>query len=162
MLVNVKESNQLGSLPRPIRDAISGAGSYYPKVVVTDPAMSKVYAAYPYNDLKEERFRTLVRDARRAFDEDVDRGALPEPGSALESEEVTTVEDKTGEKTFQPTDFAFWKSVAGNQIEARIVEVDAQGRYVFESRDGRKIPVAPNQLDSESRDRAAKATEGTM
>ena len=137
-------------LPLNVQKAFESAGKFWPKVVMTDAAMSKVYAFYSYEQLKPQEYRSLFRDGRRCLAKDVDAGILPEPGKAAVAE---ADKDKDG-GGFEPSGYEQWKSAQGSNIEARLVDVDDQGRYVFETRAGKRIPVAPEQLDPDSVARA--------
>lgn len=151
--------NDAGKLPAVIRDGFEKAGNFWPKVVLADPALTKVYGSYPYEQLKPQKFRTLFRDGKKAFEADAKAGVLVEPGAAAP--------DKPGDKDapaqdppamegkdFVPSEMAEWRSSKGTTIKAKLVALDPKGRYLFETADGRKIPVAADQLDEDSRKRA--------
>ena len=155
----------LQQLPKNIQDSFSTKGNVWPKMVITDPAMSKIYGAYSYNELKPQEYRKLLRDAVRAFKADAKAGTLTPPGERPADEKAAG--DEKGSETkepltaFEPTDFEKWQSAKGTTIEARLIAIDEEGRFVFEDRKGRKIPVSPTQLDEPSRRRAQlAASEG--
>ena len=70
----------LQKLPQTIQSAFGSKGNIWPKVVISDPAMTKVYGAYSYEQLKPQDYRSIFRDARRAFNKDADAGTLAVPG----------------------------------------------------------------------------------
>lgn len=157
------EKPDLQNLPQNVQTAFGGKGNIWPKIVLTDPAMTKIYGAFSYEELKPQEYRSLFRAARRAFDADADSGALVAPGQAKPEEPAhgKTASGEAGNSGFEPTDYESWQSTAGSAIEARLVAIDGRGRFVFETRDGKKIPVAPSQLQLESRQRAESAAKGT-
>ena len=82
--------------------------------------------------------------------------------SESEKKEKEAVAETTEKKKaeFKPTDFESWKSASGTNIEARLISVDDAGLFVFETRDGRKIPVSGEQLEEASLKRARKIAAG--
>lgn len=146
-------------LPGDIQTALRNNGTFWPKVVLTDPAMTKIYDAYSYERLKPQNYRKIFRDATRAFKADFDAGLVRAPGAPATADDGAADEADPA-PSFEPTDFQKWKSAAGSILEARLIAIDGQGRYVFEDRNGREIPVAPDQLDLESRTRARNAASG--
>lgn len=157
VLVDFTKDNQQG-LPENVQAAFNGAGNTWPKAVITDPAMTKIYGTYSFAALRPQEYRKLFRDATRAFDDDADAGVLTPPGGKPEAAAELTEEDPTPD--FEPTEFEKWKSSKGSVLEARLVAIDGKGQYVFEDRNGRKISVAPDQLDLDSRTRAKAAVSG--
>ena len=150
-------------LPKNVQEAFAKGGNSWPVVVMTDPAMSKIYRTYSYQDLKPKDFRGLFRDGKRAHGKDADAGILPAPGAAAPDEEDTDEvadNDDDENSNFEPSDFESWRSSKGSLIEARLVAVNAKGAYVFETRAGKRIPVAPDQLDLASREQAKAVVEG--
>lgn len=102
----------------------------------------------------------LSLSSLQAFDDDADADALTPPGGKPEVEVETEVTESEAPRDFAPTDYEKWKSSKGSVLEARLLAIDGKGQYVFEDRSGRKIPVAPDQLDLESHTRAKAAVNG--
>lgn len=160
--------SDLQKLPKTVQDAFAGKGNTWPKVVISDPAMTKIYGAYSYADLKPQEYRGLFRDARRAFDKDADADLLATPGEAKPEAEEAGDDEKPAsaeqpaddDADFEPSDYESWKSSKGSTIQARLVAVDGKGRYVFETRSGKKIPVDPWKLQDASRKRAEAVVKG--
>lgn len=151
----------LQKLPQKVQSAFGAKGNYWPKLVITDPAMSKIYGAYSYAELKPQEYRSIFRDGLRDFKADAKAGTLTPPGEKPAGDDAPDdgeVADADKPLTaFEPTDFEEWQSAKGTTIEARLIAIDEEGRFVFEDRKGRKIPVSPTQLDEPSRRRAQLA-----
>ena len=151
----------LQQLPKNIQDSFGAKGNFWPKMVITDPAMSKIYGAYSYTELKPQEYRKLFRDAVRDFKKDAKAGTLTPAGGNPAEDDASSDEKDTDAKepltAFEPTDYEEWQSSKGTTIEARLIAIDEEGRFVFENRQGRKIPVKPTQLDEPSRRRAQLA-----
>ena len=151
-------------LPENVQSAFAAGGNTWPIVVMTDPAMSKVYATYPYAKLKPQDYRSIFRDGRRAHGKDADADILPAPGEAAPDkpadDDATAVADDDEMGDFEPSGFESWRSTAGSVIEARLVAVDSKGNFVFETRAGKRIPVGPDKLDLASREKAKAVIKG--
>lgn len=152
----------LSQLPRPIKKAFTDRGEYWPKVVITDAAMSRVFGSYSYQQLKPKDFRSLFRDAKRDFKEASNAGELPELVEAEEDKETSKSEtsnrNESAESSFEPSEFQQWTSAQGNKIDARLVAMDDNNHYVFETRDKKKIKILLVQLSEESQAKAREVT----
>ena len=50
-----------------------------------------------------------------------------------------------------------WKSAQGSEIKAKLVGIEDETTYLFETEDGKTIRATANQLDKESVAKARKA-----
>lgn len=146
----------LYQLPDPIQKAFADQGTYWPKVVITDAAMTRVFGSYSYQEMKPKEFRSLFRDAKRDFKEASNAGELPALGEEKGTESDSSNEVGSAESSFEPSEFQQWTSAKGNKIEARLIAVDENNHYVFETQTKKKIKILLVQLSEESQ---AKARE---
>lgn len=162
------DKGEADNVPAMVRDAYRAAGGSMPIAVVTDPGVSKVYGAYSHGDLRSRNFRQIFNDARRDFRRDNGDGSIPKvadvrsgnvtPGASSGDAEDGAMPAPAATSDFSATGFASWTSAQGSTIEARINGVDGD-RILFLLRDGRQIPVAADQLDTASLDRARETIE---
>jgi hypothetical protein len=150
--------NSVQKLPPVIRDAFQAiTPNSIPKVVLADPALTKVYASYSYTQLKGQEYRTIFRDGKKAHREDLAAGKVAKPGSApavaggaaTAPGEAPAVVDSNGTRPMET-----WTNKQGREIRAALVEKQADGKFLFKLADGRTAAVDPATLADESVARA--------
>lgn len=155
-------SSETGKLPKEIQTAYRAAGGAMPFVVLTDPAMTKVYGSYSHTSLKGQDYRTIFRDAKRAATADIkadtfnvtlDASAPKKADAAVAKNDQT--EDKVKSSSadivkIEDPQMLSWRSSKGTSIKARLISVEGGKIFVFKTDSGRVIKVPGEQLSKTS------------
>lgn len=159
VLINI--SSETGKLPKDVQAAYRQAGGAMPIVVLTDPAMTKIYGTYSHAKLKGQNYRDIFRDAKRAATADIKAKtfnvALDAPAPKKE-EAVAKKDDKeeAGESTandiikVEDPQVLTWRSKKGSSIKAKLTSVEDGKIFVFETEKGKTIKVPGDQLSPTS------------
>jgi len=149
----------LQKLPQTIQSAFGSKGNIWPKVVISDPAMTKVYGAYSYEQLKPQDYRSIFRDARRAFNKDADAGTLAVPGKDADGKEEAA-DEPAEEKSDSGLlcEQKAWTNRSGTKMEAAVVAVD-DIKVIFRMPNGKTVEYPLVKLSEESQEELAQLKE---
>ena len=162
VIINISQETQ--QLPKEVQDAYRAAGGAMPIVVLTDPAMTKIYGTYSHSQLKGQDYRTIFRDAKRDASADIKAKtfnvALDAPAAKEEAAPVAKNDDKAKEadsstssgdvvKAEDPQVLT-WTSSKGTSLKAQLTAVEDGKVFVFKTTDGRIVRVPGDQLSNTS------------
>jgi hypothetical protein len=158
-------SKETGQLPQDVQAAYRAAGGSMPIVVLTDPAMTKIYGTYSHAQLKGQDYRTIFRDAKRdatadikakTFNVALDAPAAKEEAApvAKNDKEAAPAED-TGTYSgdvvkVENPQVLTWISAKGTSLKAQLTAVEDGKVFVFKTTAGRTVKVPASQLSATS------------
>jgi RNase P/RNase MRP subunit p29 len=163
VIINI--SKETGQLPNDIQAAYRGAGGAMPIVVLTDPAMTKIYGTYSHAQLKGQDYRAIFRDAKRDVSADIKAKtfnvALDAPAAKEEAAPVAKNDEKAAPaddtesysgdvvKVENPQ-VLNWTSSKGTSLKAQLTAVEDGKVFVFKTTAGRIVRVPGDQLSATS------------
>jgi len=156
-----KETQQL---PKEVQDAYRGAGGAMPIVVLTDPAMTKIYGTYSHSQLKGQDYRSIFRDAKRAVSADIKADTFNVTLDAPAAKEKAAPVARNDEKAEAADDSEYsgdvvkiedpqvlnWMSIKGTSLKAQLTAVEDGKVFVFKTTTGRIVKVPGDQLSKTS------------
>ena len=166
--VIVDSGNETGQLPPEIMKAYRTAGGSLPIVVLSDPAMTKVYGTYSHAKLKGQDYRTIFRDAKRAVSADIKADTFNTNLGEKVVEEKPAAPSKSESKSspasapqkdiikIENPEMRSWKSSRGATIEAKLIGVEDKETFVLVTSAGKTIRVTEDKLSLQSLNEAKK------
>jgi hypothetical protein len=141
----VVDTGETAGLPDLVKDAYRRGGAAIPIVIFVDPGIKNIYGSYNHPAMKSQKYGTIFKDAR-----DNIRKAQQAGTFALTNKEPVLVKVPNAK-------VESWKSAKGSEIKAKLVGIEDDTTYIFETEAGKTIRAEANQLDKESVARARKA-----
>ncbi len=138
------DPSEVLALPAAARDVVRAKPGVTPKVFVMNPALTESYGQFDHPELKGKNWNAIFKEAKEGVK------SAKTAGSFIPAGEVVTIADSTIEK---------WQSAAGSTIEAKLVAVEDQTTFVFETASGKVIRTTGDKLSEESVQRAQKLAE---
>ncbi|MDQ8189139.1 hypothetical protein [Roseibacillus persicicus] len=139
------DPSEVLALPASVRAVVKGKAGVTPKVFVMNPSLSESFGAYNHEELLGKNWSAIFKDAKAGV-----RSAMSE-GTFIQAGKVVKIPDAKIEK---------WQSAAGSAIEAKLVAIEDDATFVFETAAGKTIRTTADKLSEESVTRAkALATE---
>tara|TARA_B110000881_G_C18436233_1_gene443552 strand:+ start:268 stop:771 length:504 start_codon:yes stop_codon:yes gene_type:complete len=141
----VVDTSETAGLPDLIKNAYRTGGASIPIVIFTDPSMTQIYGRYDHPAMKSQKYGEVFKEAKDRIQKSKKDGSFSSGGKkvVLVKVEGTAVES--------------WKSAKGTGIKAKLVGVEDDATYLFETETGKIIRATAAQLDKESVANARKA-----
>ncbi len=163
VIININK--ETGQLPKDVQAAYRAAGGSMPIVVLTDPAMTKIYGTYSHAQLKGQDYRSIFRDAKRDASADIKAKtfnvALDAPAAKEEAAPVAK-NDKDAAPAEETETYSGdvikvenpqvlnWISSKGTSLKAQLTAVENGKVFVFKTTAGRIVKVPGDQLSQTS------------
>ena len=161
----VVDTSETGQLPDVVAQAFRSVGGSLPTVIFADPAMKNVYGSFGHSQLKSQDYRAVFRDTKRKIREAVKDGSFETDLSGAKEEVAgNEAEGDAGDEDAVPagrimveeSELEMWRSAKGSQITAKLVAVEGEDTFIFETAAGKEIRVTAAQLSVESMQKARK------
>ncbi len=140
----VVDISETPGLPDLIKTAYRTGGASVPIVIFTDPTIVGNFGRFDYPAMKSQQYGEIFKSARDRIRKAQKEGKFLDGGKA---KVVIKVEG---------TKIETWKSAAGTEIKAKLVGVEDDTIYLFESDGGKSIRATAAQLDKTSVAKARK------
>jgi len=158
----VVDGKERGSIPKNINNAVVNGS--YPLVIITDAEMKTVYGRYGHKQLKGQDYRKIFKGAKDKIRDAIKDGSfatkvgsdVEDPDNSPNSEKPDNAE---GPATLADTPIETWESSQGKKIQARLVSVENDSKFTFETASGKAIVVTADQLSDESVKRARELAQ---
>lgn len=132
-----------------------------PVVILADPGMKKIYGSYNHAALRGQDYRGIFRDVKDEVREAIKAGTFSNDLAVAEADTDTAAADYQPEeveseglaKVADPQ-FETWTSSAGSEIVAKLIAVQDDITFIFESKDGKTIRTTADKLSVETVRRA--------
>ena len=134
----VVDLTETPALPKPVKDLYRTGGASVPIVIFTDPAATQTFGRFDHPAMKKQNYRTIFKPA---FERIL---AAKKKGTFLKKGQKPVVVRVEG------SDIRSWKSAAGTEIKAKLVGIQDDSTYLFETADGKMIEATAKQLDEAS------------
>jgi hypothetical protein len=138
----VVDLSETAALPDPVKQKYEAGGASVPIVIFTDPGISQTFGRFDYPAMKSQEFTKIFKTARERIQAAKDDGTF--------SAKETTMVEVNG------SEIETWKSAAGTEIKAKLVGIEDDSVYLFETEAGKTIRATAKQLDAESVAKARK------
>ncbi|MBK1833699.1 hypothetical protein JIN78_06455 [Roseibacillus ishigakijimensis] len=126
-------------MPEGAREVVKAKSGVTPKVFVMNPDLTASFGEFSHSEMTSKNWNTIFKDAKTAV------GTAVRDGSFLKAAEVVTITGSALEK---------WESSAGTAIEAKLVAIEDESVFVFETAAGKTIRASADQLSEASVARA--------
>ena len=141
IIVDVSETP---GLPEAIKNAYRTGGASIPIVILTDPGLETIYGRFDHPAMETQKYSEIFKEAKDSIATAKKDGTYSDGGKAPV---VVAVAD---------TQIETWKSSQGSEIKAKLVGIEDDTTYLFETEAGKTIRAAAAQLDDASVTRARK------
>ena len=128
-----------------VKEAYRRGGAAIPIVILVDPGMKHIYGTFNHPDMKSQNYGEVFKDAK-----DNIRKAQREGTFAFTDKVPVVVKVANGA-------VESWKSAQGTEIKAKLVGVEDDTTYIFETEAGKTIRASADQLAKESVAQARQA-----
>lgn len=135
VIVDVSETP---GLPALVKNAYRTGGASIPIVIFTDPGMTTIYGRFDHPAMKTQKYGTIFKEARDSISKAQREGTFSDGGKA-----PVTVKVEAGK-------IESWKSSAGTEIKAKLIGVEDNTTYIFETAAGKTFRATAAQLDKTS------------
>ncbi len=131
-------------------------------MVLTDPGLKKVYGKYTHAALKGQDYRKIFRDVKAdvrdaikdgSFSQDLAGGGAA-PAESADDDYEPSVVDVAEVVKIEDGEFQDWTSSKGTRLHARLVAVEGDTTFVFETKSGKTIRTTADKLSDETVKRA--------
>lgn len=141
----VVDTSETAGLPALIKNAYRTGGASIPIVIFTDPGLTKIYGRYDHPAMKSQKYGEVFKDAKDNIQKSKKDGSFMTGGKKAEMVKV------------EGGGIESWKSAKGTEIKAKLIGVEDNTTYVFQTESGKTIRATAAQLDKESVAKARKA-----
>lgn len=141
----VVDTGETAGLPDLVKNAYRRGGASIPIVIFVDPGMKNIYGTFNHPAMKSQKYGEIFKEAR-----DNIRKAQQAGTFALTDKEPVIVK-------VEKAQVESWKSAQGTEIKAKLIGVEDDTTYIFETAEGKTIRATAAQLDKESVAKARKA-----
>ncbi len=135
IIVDVSET---AGLPDLIKNSYRTGGASIPIVIITDPAIQKIYGRFDHPAMKSQKYDLLFKDLKADISEAQNQGTF---FSGQNAPKILKVANGTLQN---------WQSSAGTQIKAKLIGIEDDSIYLFETEAGKTIRATAQQLAPES------------
>jgi len=140
----VVDVSETPGLPDIIKTAYRTGGASIPIIIFADPGIEKIYGRYDHPSMKKQNYGVIFKDAKdKVRKAQADGTFATGPAPVIAKVEGGKIES--------------WKSSAGTEIKAKLVGIEDDTTYLFETEDGKTLRATAAQLDKESVAKARKA-----
>jgi hypothetical protein len=141
----VVDTAETAGLPDMVKEAYRRGGAAIPIVILVDPGMKHIYGTFNHPAMKSQNYGEVFKEAKDSI-----RKAQREGTFALTDKVPVVV--KVANSVIES-----WKSAQGTEIKAKLVGVEDDTTYIFETGAGKTIRATADQLDIESVAKARQA-----
>lgn len=129
-----------------------------PIVVLADPGLKKVYGAFNHATLRNQDYRGIFRDTKEEVREAVKAGTFSKDLAAAEAPPATETADDFKPESVESEgllkvdnpQFEKWTSSTGSEILAKLVGVQDEITFIFETKAGKTVRVTTDKLSAET------------
>jgi len=140
----VVDTSETAGLPSLVKDAYRRGGAAIPIVILIDPGLKNIYGIYDHPAMKSQKYSSIFKEGRTQIRKAQQKGSF-----SLTDREVVLVK-------VENTQIDSWKSAQGSEIRAKLIGVEDQSLFIFETDAGKVIRAHEDQLAPESVTRARK------
>ena len=133
------DPSEVLALPDEVREIVKGKAGVTPKVFVMDPALTQSFGEFNHEELKGKNWSSIFKGAKGGI------SSALRKGSFIKASKVAKAKDAVVE---------YWKSSAGTNMKAKLVAIEDDSVFVFETAEGKTIRASEKQLSPESVARA--------
>lgn len=135
VIVDVSET---AALPDLVKEAYRRGGAAVPIIIFTDPGMTTIYGSYNHPQMKTQRYGEIFQDTKTNIRTAMKDGTFSLGGTTLKVAKTKNakVED--------------WISSKGTTIKAKLVGIEGEKIFLFETEAGKTIRATLAQLSKES------------
>ncbi len=139
------DTSETVALPALVKKAYRTGGASIPIVILVDPGMKKIYGTFNHPKMKTQKYGEIFKQAR----EDIRKA---KKGGTFDLGENAPVIVKVEDSVMSE-----WQSSKGSVIKAKLVGVEDDKIYLFETANGKTIRATAAQLNADSVKKARKA-----
>lgn len=140
----VVDISETPGLPDLVKNAYRTGGASIPIVILTDPGMTKIYGRFDHPGMKTQKYGEIFKEARDSISK------AQKEGTFIQGVAAPVVVKVEGGK------IESWKSSAGTEIKAKLIGIEDDTTYLFETEAGKTLRATATQLDQDSVTRARK------
>ena len=135
VIVDVSET---AALPDLVKEAYRRGGAAVPIIIFTDPGITTIYGSYNHPQMKTQRYGEIFQDTKTNIRTAMKDGTFSLGGTTLKVAKTKNakVED--------------WISSKGTTIKAKLVGIEDEKIFLFETEAGKTIRATLAQLSKES------------
>ena len=143
----IVDTSESAALPSLVKNAYRTGGASIPIVIFTDPGMTKIYGTYNHPKMKGQNYGQIFADTKDKIRASLREGTFDLGAAApkLAKTKGAKVED--------------WISSKGTTIKAKLVGIEDDKIFLFETEAGKAIRATAAQLSKESVEKAKKMVE---
>ena len=141
----VVDISETGALPATVKAEFQRGGAAVPIVIFTDPGLKNTYGRFSHAEMKKQNYGAIFSDARSAVSKAIKDGTF----SFGEGNEPKIVK-------IEGTEIEAWTSSKGTEIKAKLVAIEDDKIFIFETAAGKTIRATAAQLSKESVAKAQK------
>ena len=141
----VVDVSETPGLPDLVKTSYRTGGASVPIVILVDPGLETIYGRFDHPAMKTQKYDTIFKEAKDNITKAKTAGTFSDGGKA------PVIAKVEGAKMDS------WKSSAGTEIKAKLIGVEDDTTYLFETADGKTLRATAAQLDKESVAKARKA-----
>jgi hypothetical protein len=141
----VVDVSETAGLPALIKNAYRTGGASIPIVILVDPGLKTIYGRFDHPAMKSQKYGDIFKKAKDSIAKAKRAGTFAIGGKA------PVVVKVAGGKVEK------WTSSAGTEIKAKLVGIEDDSTYIFETEAGKTFRASAEQLDKESVARARRA-----
>ena len=140
----VVDISETAGLPASIKNAYRTGGASIPIVIFTDPGITQNFGRVDHPAMKSQKYGEIFKPAKDLISKAKKEGTFKNGGKepVVVKVEGTSVDS--------------WKSSAGTEIKAKLVGIEDNSIYIFETAAGKTIRATAKQLDQTSVTKARK------
>ncbi len=134
----VVDVSETAALPDLVKEAYRRGGAAVPIIIFTDPGMTTIYGSYNHPQMKTQRYGEIFQDTKTNIRTAMKDGTFSLGGTTLKVAKTKNakVED--------------WISSKGTTIKAKLVGIEDEKIFLFETEAGKTIRATLAQLSKES------------
>ena len=134
----VVDVSETAALPDLVKEAYRRGGAAVPIIIFTDPGMTTIYGSYNHPQMKTQRYGEIFQDTKTNIRTAMKDGTFSLGGTTLKVAKTKNakVED--------------WISSKGTTIKAKLVGIEDEKIFLFETEAGKTIRATSAQLSTES------------
>lgn len=153
LFVDSANKKEFQKLPPKLKTKVSNlSGKYIPKIHFTSADLSQDFGSFHHTQMRSQNFRDLFRETKKKVREAKKEGLLS--STSAKADEPNTDEDTDSIVTIENPSLSDWKSAKGSTIKAKLLRIEEQETYVFQTASGKTLKVKKEQLDVSSIEKA--------
>lgn len=149
LFVDSSDKKEFQKLPPKLKTKVSKlSGKYIPKIHFTSADLSQDFGSFHHEQMRSQNFRDLFREPKKKIREAKKEGLLN--STSEQADEPSTEGEKDSTVTIENPTLSDWKSAKGSIIKAKLLRIEEQETYVFQTASGKTLRVKKEQLDANS------------